>query len=129
MNRFSSDQQKIDSQLHGTVGFVLATVFSATSAVLAIVIVEPWMWLLVLPLGLLYVWYMNYYRASMRELQRLSAVGMSPVYEAFGELLHGIATIRAYREGSSHEQRNLHLLLEYMTPQYFQNVTNEWLSM
>ena len=61
--------------------------------------------------------------------EKYTSSGLQAMYEAFGELLHGIATIRAYREGRSHEQRNLHLLLEYMTPQYFQNVTNEWLSM
>ena len=51
------------------------------------------------------------------------------MYESFGELLQGLATIRAYDEGASHEDANMHLLLQYLRPQYYQNVTNEWLNM
>ena len=149
VNRFASDQQvlthqcvahkcgcsllllrqKVDMQLHGMVGFVLATIFSASSAIVAIVVAAPWVAIGLFPLGWIYVLCMQFYRASMRELQRLASVGLSPVYESFGELLHGIATIRAYGEGTSHEQRNLDLLRGYLRPQYYQNVTNEWLSM
>ncbi len=41
-------------------------------------------------------WLQLYYRCSSRELRRLDALALSPLYAAFSEAQDGAASIRAY---------------------------------
>jgi ABC-type multidrug transport system fused ATPase/permease subunit len=71
---------------------------------------------------------MQYYRESVRELQRLASTGISPVYSSFEEALMGVATIRAFCTQKKLEQNCMNNLLKFLKPQYYQFVSNEWLN-
>ena len=127
-NRFSNDQQKIDMQLRMTVSGMAVTVFGVFGALGAICFSAPYVLIGVLPLGYLYFLAMQYYRQSVRELQRLSSTGISPVYSSFEEALMGVATIRAFCTQEKLEKNCMDLLLQFLKPQYYQFVSNEWLN-
>jgi len=72
---------------------------------------------------------MEYYRSSVRELQRLTSKGASPIYAMFGETLDGVSTIRAYGDQGIMEEANRDLLSGLLRPNYLQQCSGAWLSM
>ena len=50
------------------------------------------------PIGLLYVKYKNYFIPTAREIRRIDSVVKSPLYAHFGETLNGLSTIRAFNQ-------------------------------
>jgi len=79
------------------------------------------------PLIVVYVLIMNFYRASARELQRLTSGQASPIYAMFGETLNGLATERAYDRAEQLQLKNAELLGALLRPQYLQRCTEVWL--
>lgn len=96
MNRFSNDIYKIDEVL----GRVFGQFFTFSIRVfftLCVIIYSTWQFLfLVIPLGVLYVYYQQYYLKTSRELRRLDSVSRSPIFANFQESLNGVSIIRAY---------------------------------
>lgn len=68
--------------------FTLAVISASTPAFI----------ILIIPLGVVYLWIQRYYLRTSRELKRLDSVSRSPIYAHFQESLGGIATIRAFRQ-------------------------------
>lgn len=96
LNRFSNDIYKIDEIL----GRVFAMFFVNTARVLFAILVicySTWQFIFIaLPLGVLYIYYQQYYLKTSRELRRLDSVSRSPIFANFQESLNGVSTIRAY---------------------------------
>ncbi|WLF81435.1 ATP-binding cassette glutathione S-conjugate transporter ycf1 [Lodderomyces elongisporus] len=96
LNRFSNDIYKIDEVL----GRVFNMFFSnaiKVSLTIAVICFSTWQFVfLILPLGVLYVYYQQYYLRTSRELKRLDSVTRSPIFANFQESLVGVSTIRAY---------------------------------
>ncbi|QRG38744.1 hypothetical protein FDK38_003162 [Candidozyma auris] len=96
LNRFSNDIYKIDEVL----GRVFAQFFVNSARVLFTILVicySTWQFIfIVLPLGVLYVYYQQYYLKTSRELRRLDSVSRSPIFANFQESLNGVSIIRAY---------------------------------
>ena len=96
LNRFSNDIYKVDEIL----GRVFGMFFSNSTKVLFTIIVicfSTWQFIfLILPLGVLYVYYQQYYLKTSRELRRLDSVSRSPIFANFQESLNGVSLIRAY---------------------------------
>ncbi|RLV89993.1 Metal resistance protein YCF1 [Spathaspora sp. JA1] len=96
LNRFSNDVYKVDEVL----GRVFNMFFSNTvkvSLTLVIICYSTWQFVfLILPLGILYIYYQQYYLRTSRELRRLDSVSRSPIFANFQESLTGVSVIRAY---------------------------------
>lgn len=96
LNRFSNDIYKVDEIL----GRVFGMFFSNSVKVLFTVVVicfSTWQFIFVVgPLGMLYVYYQQYYLKTSRELRRLDSVSRSPIFANFQESLTGVSIIRAY---------------------------------
>lgn len=96
LNRFSNDIYKVDEVL----GRVFVMFFSNTTKVIFTIIVIcflTWQFIfIVAPLGVLYVYYQQYYLRTSRELRRLDSVSRSPIFANFQESLNGVTTIRAF---------------------------------
>lgn len=77
---------------------MFATTFAVTLSTFALIIyATPFFAVPLVPLGVIYYFIQDIYRASSRELKRLDAISRSPLYAHFGESLSGLTTIRAYR--------------------------------
>lgn len=96
LNRFSNDIYKIDEIL----GRVFGQFFSNLTRVLFTIVVicfSTWQFIFIaVPLGVLYVYYQQYYLRTSRELRRLDSVSRSPIFANFQESLNGVSIIRAY---------------------------------
>lgn len=96
LNRFSNDIYKIDEIL----GRVFGQFFSNSTKVMFTVLVicfSTWQFMFIAaPLGVLYVYYQQYYLKTSRELRRLDSVSRSPIFANFQESLNGVSIIRAY---------------------------------
>lgn len=66
------------------------------STILIVVGTSPYLLLIFVPLSAGWWVLQKYYRASARELQRLSSISRSPIYSAFNESLNGAATVQAF---------------------------------
>lgn len=74
-------------------------------------------------------WGIGYlYLASSRELKRSESVTKSPIFSLFGETLHGVASIRAYGDGSRFIRSILQLLDTNNRPFFALWLANRWLS-
>jgi ATP-binding cassette, subfamily C (CFTR/MRP), member 1 len=88
----------------------------------------PAFFILVIPLGAVYLLYQKYYLRTSRELKRLDSVSRSPIYAHFQESLGGISTIRAYRQQSRFIMEN-EWRMDANLRAYFPSVSaNRWLA-
>lgn len=63
-------------------------------------VVTPWFGLAIIPIMLVYVKILNFFREVSRETKRIESISRSPVFAHFSETLGGLGTIQAYDEAS-----------------------------
>ncbi|KAI8975515.1 multi drug resistance-associated protein MRP [Mycotypha africana] len=98
LNRFSKDQHTVDEVLPRTFNGYFRVLFSVIATVCIIAFSTPLFMILVIPLGIIYIYIQRYYLETSRELKRLDSVGKSPIYSHFQETISGVSTIRAYEQ-------------------------------
>jgi ATP-binding cassette subfamily C (CFTR/MRP) protein 1 len=81
INRFSRDQDVIDNQLGDTIRMTLTTGIQACFTFILISTVTPYFLICCLPIFFLYFRTQNRYRTCNREIKRISAIALSPMYE------------------------------------------------
>ncbi len=96
LNRFSKDQDTLDSSLPANFNSMLSFGFMVFGSFITIGAVLPIFFVCLVPIGWLYLKAAQGYRPFSREIKRLISVVRSPVFSCFGEALHGASTIRAY---------------------------------
>lgn len=88
---------QVDQQLPGSLGMFVMCVLQLAGSLAAILAATPVFSVLVVPLGLVYVSVMNYFRAVTRELKRLDSIARSPIFSHLSETLGGLSVIRAFK--------------------------------
>ena len=106
LNRFSSDIYKIDEVLARSFNALFGNLARALFTLAMISASTPIFTALIIPLGLLYLWFQRYYLRTSRELKRLDSVSRSPIYAHFQDSLSGMSTIRSYRQTKRFSQEN-----------------------
>ena len=116
LNRFSKDQESIDSNLPMVISQFLNCLAGVITTLGFICAALPWFTVAIAPtsfvfyiytsisishlLGLyavyMYLRFLQYYRRTSRELKRLDSISRSPIFSSFSETLSGLATIRAF---------------------------------
>lgn len=96
LSRFSKDLYAIDLELSDQLDFFLFSTLQVVISIGTIMFVTPLFGVVVVPLGVVYIRVLNYFRAVSRETKRLENISRSPVYAQFSETLGGLSTIRAY---------------------------------
>ncbi|KAA0200617.1 hypothetical protein HAZT_HAZT003296 [Hyalella azteca] len=97
INRFSSDLYTVDDALPFQLNILCAQLAGLAGSIILTVYGLPWMILVYIPVALWYYNIQHYYRFSSRDLRRLQALSLSPVYAHFTQTLAGLPTIRAMR--------------------------------
>lgn len=97
LNRFSRDLDQVDNPLPYFSMWMLLYLFQIGSAFLVCAATNPYVLILYLPLGFVFVFVTRVYQASARELKRLDGITRSPFLNLVSETIHGIETIRSYK--------------------------------
>ena len=128
MNRFSKDIEAIDQEVAPiTVGMIHCLASTITSVVL-IATVTPAFLIAGIFISMMYFATGYFYIHSSRDLKRLESVQRSPLFQAFGETLSGVVTIRAYGDESRFMSDNHHRVNTHNRPFIYLWATNRWLA-
>lgn len=95
LNRFSSDVACADDSLPFTLNILLANAAGLLGLLAVLGAGLPWLLLLLPPLSALYYRVQRRYRASSRELRRLSSLTLSPLYTHLADTWAGLPVLRA----------------------------------
>ncbi|XP_073944725.1 probable multidrug resistance-associated protein lethal(2)03659 isoform X2 [Choristoneura fumiferana] len=96
LNRFSKDMGAVDEVLPAALLDVLQIGLSLTGIVVVVAVVNYWLLLPTLLIGLVFYGLRIFYLASSRSIKRLEGVTRSPVFSHLNASLQGITTIRAF---------------------------------
>ena len=105
LNRFTSDFNMIDSKIAYDISFMLHNAMQVLAVIIAGVVVSPFMIIFAVVLLGVCLFYALRYLAGAREVKRLESNAKSPVFETFGSVLTGIATIRAFDKTDAYIER------------------------
>ncbi|KAK8730961.1 hypothetical protein OTU49_007721 [Cherax quadricarinatus] len=129
LNRFSSDLYTVDDSLPFQMNIFFSQVFGLIGSVVVTIYGMPWITLLYIPLAFLYYTIQNYYRHTSRDLKRLHAVSLSPLYAHFTETLQGLPVIRAMRAVHRFSVRADNLLEVSQRAQFDIQIASQWLNL
>ena len=129
INRFQSDQQKLDLMLPASVGNVLGAAAAMLGAVAVVCVTAPVAVLLLPPVGILYARYQAVYRSSSREVVRLSSLSSSKLQHFFGETLQGCSTIRAHGLEDRFVSKFVTRIEAYNRPFFIDRTIDKWLAL
>ncbi|XP_036624800.1 multidrug resistance-associated protein 7 isoform X2 [Trichosurus vulpecula] len=127
LNRFSSDVACTDDSLPFILNILLAHAVGLLGLLAILSLGLPWLLLLLPPLGSLYYSVQRHYRASSRELRRLSSLTLSPLYTHLSESLSGLSIIRASCATCRFEEENEKLLELNQRCQFAATACMQWL--
>eukprot|EP00750_Incisomonas_marina_P027652 INCI6219.1.p1 GENE.INCI6219.1~~INCI6219.1.p1 ORF type:complete len:1792 (+),score=304.26 INCI6219.1:263-5638(+) len=128
INKFSSDLATVDGDLMVNVINFVNSILSAVMSTVVVLLVCPVIVIIMVPVIGGFYFVQRTYRASIRELQRLSSMSRSPVFSAFSEALDGAATIRCFNKQSHFAFLNEERLRKNLSSYMNQNAANQWLS-
>ncbi|KAK5996011.1 ABC-type transporter cicA [Cladobotryum mycophilum] len=129
LNRVSRDVEVMDNRLVNALRIYCFTVASVNAMFALIIAFFHYFAIALVPLFVIYIGAMMYYRKSAREVNRLESLLRSHVFAKFSEGLGGVGPIRAYGV----KQRfinDLRASIDNMNGAYYLTFSNQgWLSM
>lgn len=128
LNRFSNDIFKVDELLGRTFSQFVNNVIKVSFTIIVICFTTWQFTLFVIPLGILYIYYQQYYLRTSRELRRLDSTTRSPIYAHFQESLGGLSTIRGYNQQRRFIHINQSRMDNNMSAYYPSVNANRWLA-
>ncbi|RWS13438.1 multidrug resistance-associated protein 7-like protein, partial [Dinothrombium tinctorium] len=129
ITRFSSDLFNVDDALPFTLNIFLAQTFSLAASLFITVYGIPWIALILLLLAFPYYYIQWYYRWTSRDLKRLCAITLAPIYSIFAETFHGLSTIRSFNCTNRFTCDLYGKLDACNTTQYAANAASQWLNL
>jgi len=129
LNRFSRDQDTIDTSLMQSVQMMSYQGVSVAGSLMMIGVTSPYFFIGLLPVIIVYIYTQNYFRPTSRELKRLDSISRSPVYAHFSETLTGLSTIRAYSQQHAFMNQNLRRLDDQSRFYFALQCSSRWLAM
>ncbi|GMR45589.1 hypothetical protein PMAYCL1PPCAC_15784, partial [Pristionchus mayeri] len=128
LNRTSKDIDTIDTQMLMNTRSFVQCVYSIITTLTMIVISTPLFVVVIIPLAVIYFFFLRFYVPTSRQLKRLESVNRSPVYSHFGETIQGAASIRAYGKVSYFCLDSESKLDTLILCKYLNVVSNRWLA-
>lgn len=128
LNRFSKDQNSVDSVVIGAFNWSLAQVFQAFMYITFCIYTVPVV-ILTVPITLyLARRVQNFYLESSRELTRLESISRSPIVQHFSETLNGLSTIRAFRYEENFKSQYYSLFNQNTALNFYKTGCSCWVS-
>merc|ERR1711968_284546 len=129
ISRFSKDMNLMDEQLGNFLDFFIFCSLYVLFTFAAIIFATPWFALVAVPIVLIYLLTINYFRPVYRESKRLESISRSPVYAHFSETLGGLMTIRAFNDSERFRSLNRSMVDESIRAWYVMKSADRWLSL
>ena len=95
LNRFSKDIGCMDDLLPGQSLFAVQLLFFVFSGTILSAVSNVWLFIVCVPLTVLFIFLAKFYLRSSRELRRLEAMACSPVYSCIADTVAGLEVIRS----------------------------------
>ncbi|XP_058238228.1 ATP-binding cassette sub-family C member 12 isoform X1 [Hemibagrus wyckioides] len=105
VNRFSKDQDEIDTALPFNMENFLQFCLIVTCTLLTVCIVFPFLLIVVAILGAIFAIILYMFQRSIREMKRLENVSRSPCISLTTSVIQGLSTIHAYDKRAQYIQR------------------------
>lgn len=128
MNRFSKDIETIDQEISPAATGLIGCLASVVTIVILISAITPGFLIAGFLISCIYFAVGMFYVRSSRDLKRIESLQRSPLYQAFGETLSGIVTIRAYGDESRFINENYDRINTHNRPFIYLWATNRWLA-
>ncbi len=128
MNRFSKDIEAIDQEVSPVAMGMISCLASVITIIILITAITPGFLIAGFFITCIYLAVAMFYIHSSRDLKRIESVQRSPLYQAFGETLSGVVTIRAYGDESRFISENHHRVNTHNRPFIYLWATNRWLA-
>ncbi|CAG9944491.1 unnamed protein product [Clonostachys rosea f. rosea IK726] len=128
VNRFSKDLEAVDQDVAPTAISVLTCSLALAVTVVLITVITPGFLVAALFIAILFYMVSAFYLRASRDLKRLESVQRSPLFQQFGETLHGITTIRAYGCERRFIGENLNKINAQSRPFIYLWALNRWLA-
>ncbi|KAI5367131.1 putative AAA+ ATPase domain, ABC transporter type 1, transmembrane domain-containing protein [Septoria linicola] len=127
MNRMTSDIGVIDGGISRQFSAISWMLISWISAVVVIASITPAFLVFTLVLAVLFVLIYRRFIPASQNLRRLEMVSLTPLMSNFGELLNGLATVRAFAAQSRFQDRVIHVVDTFQKMDHFYWSTQAWL--
>jgi ABC-type multidrug transport system fused ATPase/permease subunit len=119
MNRLTSDISIVDGKItFHTRRLALAVVGWAIYLVVIASITPSFVIFCISIMGI-YVWIFLRYFLTSQSLRRLQNVSLSPLFTNFGELLHGLITVRAFHSGADFQRQIISVVDKFQGIDHF----------
>ncbi|KAI9711688.1 MAG: hypothetical protein M1828_001799 [Chrysothrix sp. TS-e1954] len=128
MNRFSKDIENVDQEVAPVAIGVIHCLAAIVTIVILISVITPGFLVAGVFISVLYYLIGMFYINSSRDLKRLESVQRSPIYQQFGETMHGMTTIRAYGDERRFIRDNVTRINTHNRPFIYLWAANRWLA-
>ena len=128
LNRFSKDIQSVDQEVAPVAIGMVHSLASVVTIVILITVITPGFLIAGFFISCMYFATGFFYIHSSRDLKRIESVQRSPLFQAFGEMLSGVVTIRAYGDESRFIGENHNRINTHNRPFIYLWATNRWLA-
>ncbi|KZV94275.1 P-loop containing nucleoside triphosphate hydrolase protein [Exidia glandulosa HHB12029] len=127
LNRFSKDIDNVDSGLQDTMNFFASQFISFFISTATVTIAIPPFIIALVFLIWLHLYFARGYITASRDLVRLTSTTRSPVITTFGEVLQGLATLRAFGSEFRFRDSMFKQLDKFHSAFYLNVVCDYWL--
>ncbi|KAI3212555.1 hypothetical protein CBS147311_128 [Penicillium roqueforti] len=127
MNRLTSDIGVVDGNISEQFQVIAFQAITWISSVLVIATATPVFLLFSLALTVAFVSVFLRFLPTSQSLRRLEMVSLSPLLSNFGELLHGLTTVRAFHAESQFQNRVISVVDKFQGMDHFYWSLQSWL--
>lgn len=127
MNRLTSDIGTVDGNISNSFMGIAYNLITWCASVFIIATVTPAFLVFAFLVSGIFVWIFFQFLPTSQSLRRLEMVLLSPLMSNFGELLHGLTTVRAFQAEHSFQDRVIETVDKFQGMDHFYWSTQNWL--
>lgn len=127
MNRLTSDIGTVDGNISNSFMGIAYNSITWCASVFIIATVTPAFLVFAFLVSGIFVWIFFQFLPTSQSLRRLEMVSLSPLMSNFGELLHGLTTVRAFQAEHSFQDRVITTVDKFQGMDHFYWSTQNWL--
>ncbi|KAJ5593900.1 uncharacterized protein N7459_000108 [Penicillium hispanicum] len=127
MNRLTSDIGVVDGNISEQFQVIAFQAITWLSSILVIATATPMFLVFSLILTVVFVLIFLHFLPASQSLRRLEMVSLTPLLSNFGELLHGLTTVRAFRAEERFQRRVISVVDKFQGMDHFYWSLQSWL--